>query len=58
MKAGWKTTEFWLSLVAEALGFVMFAGIIETGTVWDKVIGGAMMVLAAMGYSLALEPCP
>lgn len=53
-KPGFKTTEFWLSLLAALMGFLMASGIMDTapeGSVWPKVVGGIMAVLAALGYT-------
>ena len=55
-KAGSKTTEFWLSVVATLLGLVMTSGALDTvpENSWiTKLIGGAVTVLAALGYSVA-----
>ena len=30
MKPGWKTTEFWQTIIAQVLGFLAFAGVIST----------------------------
>lgn len=52
-KSGWKTTEFWLSLLAMLLGAIAAAGVVPGGSVWEKVIGLAVSALAAMGYSVS-----
>jgi len=51
MKPGYKSTEFWLSLLATLVGAVMASGVIESGGVWDKVIGLVVTVLGALGYT-------
>ena len=52
MKPGWKTTEFWLSLVAVLVGAVVASGVVpETGP-WSQVIGIVSTVLGALGYSV------
>lgn len=55
MKPGYKTTEFWLSLVAAMVGFAYASGIIEqTSTTWDdRLIGLVASVLASMGYAVS-----
>lgn len=52
MKPGWKSTEFWLSLVAVAIGALLSSGAITNQPVLQAlgVVSGA---LAAMGYSAA-----
>lgn len=53
-KPGYKTTEFWLTLLAELFGFLMMSGVMDLapGDAWiSKVIGGAIAVLAALGYT-------
>lgn len=53
-KPGYKTTEFWLSLLATLLGFVLASGAME-GVSQDswvaKLVGGAVAVLASLGYT-------
>jgi len=50
-KAGVKTTEFWLSTVATIFGILMASGIFTGDSMVGKIVGGAMAVLATMGYS-------
>ena len=53
-KPGYKTTEFWLSLLATLLGFLLASGVMD-GVAEDswiaKVVGGLVAVLATLGYS-------
>jgi hypothetical protein len=53
MKAGYKTTEFWLTVTASILGLLFASGIISDGSQADKVLGMASTVLAGMGYSVS-----
>ena len=53
MKAGWKTTEFWLTLVAGTLGTVIASGGIEVGSPLAKGLAVAAGILAVMGYSVS-----
>jgi hypothetical protein len=53
MKAGWKTTEFWLTLVAGALGTTIATGGIEVGSPLAKGLAVAAGILAMMGYSVS-----
>jgi hypothetical protein len=53
-KAGYKTTEFWMSLLATLLGFLLASGPMDAvpGDSWiAKLVGGAVAALASMGYS-------
>lgn len=54
LKPGWKTTEFWLMLAAEVIGLLLAAGIVQIGndTTVGKIVGGAIAVLAALGYTV------
>ena len=51
VKAGWKTTEFWLSLLAVVVAYIGTADLWEDGTVGAKAIAVVATVLAALGYS-------
>jgi len=48
MKTGWKTTEFWLSLIAVAAGGAY--GCLAEGA-WKDAVGVIVSVLAALGYT-------
>ena len=56
-KPGWKTTEFWLSLAATALGAAVASGMIPADSVWMKVAGVAAAMLASLGYTGARALC-
>jgi hypothetical protein len=54
MKPGYKTTEFWLSLLATLVGFLMVSGLLDSQPAdgWiARVVGGIVAALAALGYS-------
>jgi hypothetical protein len=53
MKPGYKTSEFWLSLVAVLVGAIMSSGLLEaTATDADnKIVGLVVTLLAALGYT-------
>lgn len=53
MKAGYKTTEFWLTVTATILGLLFASGLISDGSQADKIFGMASTVLASMGYSVS-----
>jgi len=53
-KPGYKTTEFWLSILATLLGFLLASGAMDSvpEESWiAKLIGGVVAVLATLGYS-------
>jgi len=52
MKSGYKTTEFWLTLLAILLGAFVASGLLPTEHVAIKVAGMVTTVLAALGYTL------
>ena len=59
MKAGWKTTEFWTSLVAQLAGLAVLTGMItpENATVYGQaantVAGSVIAAAGAIGYAYA-----
>jgi hypothetical protein len=53
-KPGYKTTEFWLTVAADLLALLMISGVFDgdvADTIWAKIIGGAVAMLATMGYT-------
>lgn len=50
---GWKTTEFYLSSLAKLLGILMASGVLGTGTTAERIVGGAIALLAQLGYTTA-----
>jgi len=53
-RKGIATSEFWLSLIATLLGFLLASGLLDDvgEDSWiSKLIGGAVAVLASLGYS-------
>lgn len=51
MTPGYKTTEFWLSLLVVLLGAVAASGVLPQGGMAAQVVGGIMAILASMGYT-------
>ena len=51
MKPGYKTSEFWLSLLVVLLGSLMASGIVADGGMVAKIVGGILSALAALGYT-------
>ena len=56
-KPAYKTTEFWLSLAAGAIGALYASGAFDAGGPADRIMGIAMgiatMILAGLGYVVA-----
>ena len=50
-KPGYKTTEFWLSLAAVALGGVMAAGVFKMEGSTAQIVGVIESALVALGYT-------
>ena len=59
MKAGWKTTEFWITVAVQIIGLLSLAGIFtsEQAEQWVKMAetAGALvgMAIANAGYALS-----
>jgi len=54
-KAGYRSSEFWLSAAATVVGLVIASGVLpeQTDNMWVRLIGGVVAVLAALGYTAA-----
>ena len=52
VKPGYKTTQFWLSLLAVLVGAVMSTGLLIPNSEAAKIIGAVAMVLTALGYQV------
>jgi hypothetical protein len=50
-KPGYKTSEFWLSLAAVVVSYVISSDVLGEGTVQSKAIMIVATVLAALGYT-------
>lgn len=53
MKPGWKTTEFWLSLITIIVTAVLGSGLLPEGHWITKAIAAAAAALASAGYAVA-----
>lgn len=53
MKAGWKSTEFWLAAMATASGLVLVLIGLEHGRDSLVAIGAAQQAVSAVGYAIA-----
>jgi len=50
-KPGYKTTEFWMSMIAIALGAVVASGAIEIEGASAQIVGLVESALVALGYT-------
>ena len=53
MKPGWKTTEFWLSVMALLVGALIASGAFADGGTLAQVLAFAASALTALGYTVA-----
>lgn len=53
MTPGYKTTEFWLTLLANLMSALVLCGVVADGTPWAKVVAVITMMLASLGYTAA-----
>ena len=51
-KAGYKTTEFWLTLLVTSLGALMASGLFNEDSQVFKLVGVALAALSQFGYSV------
>lgn len=51
VKAGFRTTEFWLASLATILGIVLASGAVPEGGMVGQLIGGVLALLANLGYT-------
>lgn len=52
-KPGFKTSEFWLSIAAVAIGGLQASGAFGDASTVGKLIGLAATVLGALGYTVS-----
>jgi hypothetical protein len=53
MKAGIKTTEFWLAIATALIGNLVMFGVIPTDFPQDELIGGATSIIAVVAYIIS-----
>lgn len=51
MKAGIKSTEFWLTAVAHLVNALIVTDVLPTDSVWSKVAFVAATTLGSLGYN-------
>lgn len=55
IKPGYKTTEFWLTLLAMLLSTLLASGVmddVKEDSIWGKIVGGAVAILVTLGYQV------
>lgn len=52
VKPGFKTSEFWLTLVAMLVGLFVASGVLPESHIVMKIAGFALTALAQLGYSI------
>lgn len=53
MDKGYKTSEFWITVVVQIVGFLIASGVFAEVSPIGKVLSFAAMALSALGYSAA-----
>ncbi len=59
IKAGWKTTEFWVSLATGVCGLLVTLGVFDAGQAHDiaasvgKLSGGIIMAVSSAAYAIS-----
>lgn len=51
VKAGVKSSEFWLSALVIICGLVLASGVLVEGSATHAIVGGVVTILAALGYT-------
>lgn len=51
IKPGFKTTEFWLTLLAMIVGLTTASGFIPDTSPWARLIGMVGGILSSLGYT-------
>lgn len=50
MRPGYKSTEYWATVVTQVLGALMASGVVAPESTWGTVVGAAMTLVASLGY--------
>ena len=50
-KPGWKTTEFWLSLISVICGAIVAGDVVTESSTIGKAVGAVISMLGALGYT-------
>ena len=53
VKPGYKTTEFWMTAGATAVGLAIASGVVPDTGVWPKIVALVISAFAAMGYTVS-----
>jgi hypothetical protein len=52
-KPAYKTTEFYVSVLAMIVGLLASSGVLAAGSIYAQIVGIIASALVAMGYSMA-----
>lgn len=52
-KPGYRTSEFWLTAGATAVGLAIASGVVPETGVWPKVVALVTAAFTAMGYTVS-----
>lgn len=52
LKPGWKTTEFWLTVLSLIVSVLLIADVFPIDSVWGRIIGAIGVVLSSLGYTI------
>lgn len=50
-KPGYKTTEFWISVIAAVSGVLAASGVFPSESAGERILGLIVSVLVALGYT-------
>ena len=50
-KPGYRTTEFWMTLIILVLGVLVQSGVLPSNGEWSKAVAMLVQGLVALGYS-------
>lgn len=52
VKPGWKTTEFWMTILSNVVSILLIADVFPVDSKWSKIIGAVGLVLSNLGYTV------
>lgn len=52
VKPGWRTTEFWLTILSNIVSILLIADVFPVDSKWSKIIGAIGLVLSNLGYTV------
>lgn len=51
LKSGWRSSEFWLTILAHVLSVLILAEVFPPDSKWDKLAAVGLSMLAQYGYT-------